>query len=287
MVSEELIRATTVQLLKRASTVLPDDVKEALNNAYEGEEENIPKMQLRAILDNIAASEESGLPMCQDTGLQIFYVGLGIDDVKNLEAGIRNGVIDATETIPLRPNAVDPLTRENPGTNVGERIPFINYRRIDGEYIEITAFPKGAGSENMSALAMIPPSQGIRGIKEFVLKTVLDAKGKPCPPIIIGLGIGGSADISMKLAKEALLRPIDKIHPDESISELEKILMDALNETGIGPMGMGGRTTVLGVNIEKAYCHTASLPVAVNIQCWAARRASARIYSDGRVEYLK
>ncbi|MDY6964349.1 MAG: fumarate hydratase [Halobacteriota archaeon] len=286
MISEDLISKTTIQLLKKASTGLPSDIKDALQKGYEREEDDVPRMQLQAILDNIAIADEKSLPMCQDTGIHIFYVSLGRGEAQNVEEAIRKGVMEATKIVPLRPNAVDPLTRENPGTNVGVRMPFINYKITDKEYMEICAFPKGAGSENMSALVMLPPSMGISGIKEFALNTVVNAGGKPCPPIIMGMGIGGSADISMKLAKEALLRPIDKRHADKDVATLEGELLDALNDTGIGPMGMGGKTTLLGVNIEKAYCHTASLPVAINIQCWAARRASARLYPDGKVEYL-
>jgi fumarate hydratase subunit alpha len=163
-------------------------------------------------------------------------------------------------------------------------MPYINYSVSDADYMEIHVMPKGAGSENMSQMAMLNPSQGIKGIKQFALDTLLNAGSKPCPPVILGMGIGGSADISMKLAKQALLRPVTSHHPEAQIAALEEELLDALNDTGIGPMGMGGNTTVLGVNCEYAYCHTASHPVAINVQCWAARRASARIYPD-RVEY--
>jgi fumarate hydratase subunit alpha len=138
----------------------------------------------------------------------------------------------------------------------------------------------------MSAMKMLTPSAGVKGIKQFVLDTLVNAGGKPCPPIIMGVGIGGSADISMKLAKEALLRPLDSPHPEPELAELESELYEALNTIGVGPMGLGGKTTLLGINIEYAYCHTASHPVGINIQCWAARRAAARIYQDGRVEYL-
>lgn len=286
MISKELVKETTVELLRMAVTKLPADVEAALQRAYETEEDTVPRMQLKAILDNVSLAEETVTPMCQDTGVPLFYIGLGKPQVEGLEEAIIEGVEEATKTVPLRPNTVDPLTRSNPGTNLGERMPFFNYRLIDEDYIEITALPKGAGSENMSALAMLTPAQRVRGVKEFVLNTVLNAGGKPCPPTIIGVGIGGSADIAMKLAKEAMLRPIDKRHPEPRMAALERELLEALNETGIGPMGLGGKTTVLGVNVEFAYCHTASLPAAVNIQCWAGRRASARIYPDGRVDYL-
>ncbi len=154
------------------------------------------------------------------------------------------------------------------------------------EFTEITVMPKGAGSENMSALSMLTPSQGVKGIKEFVLDTVVKAGGKPCPPTIVGIGIGGTADMACGMAKRALLRPLDQKNKDPMLSGLEDELFDALNDSGIGPMGLGGRTTVLGVRAEMAYCHTASLPIAVNLQCWAARRATARIYPDGRVRFI-
>jgi fumarate hydratase subunit alpha len=164
-------------------------------------------------------------------------------------------------------------------------MPYLNFKPSDNEYLELAVMPKGAGSENMSALRMLTPAQGIKGIKQFVLDTLLHAGGKPCPPIILGIGIGGSADISMKLAKEALMRPIDQYNDNPQIADLEKELYQALNGIGIGPMGLGGKTSLLGINIEYGYCHTASHPVAINVQCWAARRARANIYFDGNVKY--
>jgi fumarate hydratase subunit alpha len=284
MIKDETITKTVVELLRTAVTRLPPDIMEALNNAYEKETSEVARMQFKAILDNIKLAEETTTPMCQDTGVHIFYVTLGKIAVGNVEQAIRDGVKEATEKIPLRPNAVHPLTRKNPGTNLGEKMPYINYSLSDRDFMEIHVMPKGAGSENMSRMAMLNPSQGIKGIKEFIVDTLINAGSKPCPPVIMGVGIGGSADISMKLAKQALLRPITKRHPDPEIASMETELLEALNESGIGPMGLGGRTTVLGVNMEYAFCHTASHPVAVNIQCWAARRYSARIYED-RVEY--
>jgi fumarate hydratase subunit alpha len=164
-------------------------------------------------------------------------------------------------------------------------MPYINWKVGDKDYIEITVMTKGAGSENMSQLAMLTPSQGLKGIKEFVLNTVLRAGGNPCPPMILGVGIGGSADISMKLAKEALLRPLNVRHSDPEIAALETELLESMNMLGIGPMGLGGKTSLLGLNIEYAYCHTASLPVAINVQCWAARRGTVRIHTDGNLEF--
>jgi fumarate hydratase subunit alpha len=289
MIDETLVKNTIIELLKDSSTKLPLDVKNALEKAYEIEE-GPAKAQLEAIIKNIKMAEDSATPLCQDTGIHIFFVKIG--DVgnpkleKRLPSIIIDGVREATKSVPLRPNAVHPLTRKNPGDNVGEYMPYGNYTPIDADYIEITAMPKGAGSENMSRVAMLNPSDGLKGIKKFALDTVVGAGSKPCPPTIIGLGIGGSADISIKLAKIALLRPIDQRHPDPSVASLEKELFESFNALGIGVMGLGGKTTVLGVNAELGYCHTASLPVAINVQCWAGRRATARIYRDGRVEHL-
>ena len=286
MISKDLVKSTVKELLRMASVELPIDVKKALRDAYEREVEDVPKMQLKAILDNIELAEKMGTPMCQDTGVHIVYVKLGDVEVEGLEDAIKEGVAEATATLPLRPNAVHPLTRKNPGTNVGLNMPYVHIEKIKDDFLEITVMPKGAGSENMSALAMLTPAAGLKGVKDFILQTVVKAGGQPCPPGILGVGIGGTADVAMKLAKEALLRPLGSRNPDPEIAKLEEELLEALNGLGIGPMGLGGKTTLLGVNIEVAYTHTASLPVAVNYQCWAARRATARIYPDGRVEYI-
>jgi fumarate hydratase subunit alpha len=241
-------------------------------------------VQLRTILRNLEEARERSVPLCQDTGVPVFFVSGAM--LPGLEEGIRRGLARATEAIPLRPNAVHPLTRKNPGNNIGTGSPRIVYRPTGDAFTDITVMPKGAGSENMSALAMLTPAQGLKGVKTFVLDTVVRAGGRPCPPTIVGVGIGGTADQAAELAKEALLRPLDVPNDDEQLDALERELGDALNRMGIGPMGLGGRTTVLGVRCGMAFCHTASLPVAVNLQCWAARRASVRIFHDGRTERL-
>jgi fumarate hydratase subunit alpha len=264
-------------------TYLPADVVSALRRAEEQETVETARVQLRTILENIDAAGRLRRPMCQDTGVHFFFVTGRM--IAGMEESIRRGVARATEEIPLRPNAVHPLNRKNSGTNVAVGLPHISYRPSEEGFTQITVLPKGAGSENMSALAMLNPAQGTKGIKEFVLDAVVRAGGQPCPPIIVGLGIGGSADIACALAKSALLRPLDQVTEDPLLRELEEELHEALNMTGIGPMGLGGKATVLGVRSALAYCHTASLPVAVNLQCWAARRASVRIYADGREEW--
>ena len=202
----------------------------------------------------------------------------------SIAKGIADGVARATKQIPLRPNTVDPITRENHGDNLGEGMPLIHYIPTDDDFTEITVLPKGAGSENMTRLAMLNPADGVEGIRRFVVDAVLDAGGRPCPPSIVGVGIGGTSDRCVEMAKEALLTPLDEENPDPTLRKMEEDLFVALNGSGLGPMGLGGATTVLGVKIRKCACHTASLPVAVNIGCWATRRASARITDHG-VEY--
>lgn len=269
-----------VRLLRLASTKLPGDIGWALEAAAGWETGEIAYSQLGAIMDNAKKAEFLGRPMCQDTGLPIFYVRGRFDS--SIKKDIENAVRRATAEVPLRPNLVDPLTRENTGDNTGLNSPFIHFDPTDDDFLEITVLPKGAGSENMTRLAMLNPADGVEGIKRFVIDSVLDAGGRPCPPSIVGVGIGGTSDVCASLAKKALLRPLSARTGDKTIRTLEEELFVKLNESGLGPMGLGGATTVLGVRIETAGCHTASLPVAVNIGCWATRRASVRIYKDGK-----
>ena len=264
-----------MDILKSAETILPEDVVNSLKAAKQNESSSVAKAQLEAILKNIEIAGKSGIPMCQDTGILIFFVEIG-REVRldfDLEDAIIEGVRKATESIPLRPNAVHPLTRNNKGDNVGDGIPDIKYDFVEGDRLKITVAPKGAGSENMSALKMFNPTE-TEEIKRFVLETVLNAGGKPCPPVVVGVGIGGSFDKAARLAKSALLEDMDKM------DQFEKDILRDINSLGIGPMGLGGDTTALAVHVKKAFCHTASLPVAVNIQCWANRHASAILGGD-------
>ena len=178
------------------------------------------------------------------------------------------------------------LTRENTGANVGYRVPIVHWDFVpDWDGLDVKCVPKGSGSENMTFLKMLVPADGVAGIKRFVLDSIVGAGGKPCPPGIVGIGIGGSADYAMHLAKEAIARPVGSRNPDPLVAQLEDELYELLNETGIGPMGLGGDVTVLQCHIEHADTHMTLNPVAVNYQCWAARRASAHITADGSVEY--
>lgn len=285
----ETVSEAVYEILRISETTLPYDTVAAIRRAVLFESNPTAKAQLEAILLNTEIAGEKNIPICQDTGIFIFFVEIGRGICLNfdLEGAIRDGCVKATKRIPLRPNVVDPLTRRNTQNNLGDGLPEINYSFVPGNSLKITVAPKGAGSENMSALKMFMPSE-LPLIKEFVVETVLKAGGKPCPPVILGIGIGGSFHQSARLAKEALLEKLRD--PDVSskagkcddggYDDYEKEILDAVNELGIGCMGLGGDTTALSVRIKKASCHTASLPVAVNIQCWANRHATAVYTGD-------
>ncbi|MCC4772002.1 fumarate hydratase [Methanosarcina sp. DH2] len=269
-ISRETFIRSIADLLRKAEIELPDDVVDALRKAEAIEENQVAKSQLQAILKNIELAKNHAVPMCQDTGIMIFFAELGNEFQPgfDLEAAIKEAVTLATVEVPLRPNAVDPLSRKNSGDNTGSGIPDIHWKLVPGKQLKITAAPKGAGSENMSSLRMLNPTE-TGSIKNFVLETVVNAGGMPCPPLTIGVGIGGSFDAAARLAKEALLEPLDA-----PMNEFEKEILNAVNALGIGCMGLGGSTTALAVHVKTAHCHTASLPVAINIQCWANRHAS-------------
>ncbi len=271
-------------LIGEAVIELPKDVEEALYKAMQNEIEPA-KTQLKAIIENIELAKKQRKPMCQDTGTPIFYVEVGTDfPFRNiLKEAIIEGVRKATELVPLRPNAVDVITGKNSGDNTGNYIPYINWELVNGNECIITVMPKGGGSENMSTLKMLKRGVGLEGVKKFVLEWMVEIAGNPCPPTIVGIGIGGGADIAMKIAKKALLRKIGERNKNEEIAKIEEELLKLINSTGIGAMGMGGRFTVLDVHIEVAHRHPASLPVAIAIQCWANRKKSIRIDKEGRI----
>ena len=282
---ENIIKAV-VEAIQLAVTSLPKDVVNAIREAYEREESKIAKFNLENILKSIEISKTEKIPICQDTGTITFFVEAGI---KNPYLGeIREILVEATRRatrkIPLRPNAVDILTNKNSGDNTGRFVPILHWELVDGDSIRIAVLPKGGGSENCSALAMLNPSEGFEGVKRFVLERVRECGGKPCPPIILGIGIGGSADLALKLAKKALFRPLGVRHDNKRISQLEEEILEEVNSLGIGPMGMGGKITALDVKIEYAHRHPASLPVGLIIQCWAHRKAFIEIDKKGKAK---
>lgn len=224
--------------------------------------------------------------MCQDTGIQTFYIEAGVASpyLGQLRSVITEAVAEATQEIPLRPNTVHPFSGENPGDNLGKGMPLIHWELVEGDEIAITLLPKGGGSENMSALRMLAPSDGMKGIKRAVVDHVIACGGKPCPPTVVGVGIGGGADVAMSLAKRALLREIGNHHSESEVAELEEELLTLINMSGVGPMGLGGRKTSLAVHVEYAFRHPGSLPVGIQVQCWADRRAKIHLSANGSIE---
>jgi fumarate hydratase subunit alpha len=264
------IAAATEEAMREAVIYLPPDVKRAIGYAAARETNPMAQGEFSNILKNIAVAEEYAVPLCQDTGVPVVYLTIPPDVplTQGIYDAVAEGIRRATLSIPLRPNVVHPLSRHNTNDNTGEGMPAVHIR--PGDALTVTALPKGAGAENVSRIVMLLPSQN-DGIEKFVAETMLLAEGKPCPPVVLGVGIGGTFDGAAALAKEALLLPIDEMTP------FEQQLCDAVNRLGIGPMGVGGGTTALAVKVKTAACHTASLPVAVNVQCWACRRATVEV----------
>jgi fumarate hydratase subunit alpha len=287
LVRNNIIEKVSIELLKKAAINLPLDVKNALRKAYENETSELGKSQLKIILDNIQEAENLERPVCQDTGIISYFIVGNTVNHQKIETILRNATAKATEKIPLRPNAVHPITRKNSGNNNGLYIPKITWIYEDVDYLEIIATLKGAGSENMTVLHMLPPGEGVKGLKRSILKAVVKSEGQPCPPTIINIGIGGTVDLTFKIAKLAMIRPLGKSHPENDIAELEKEILELVNATGIGPMGLGGKTTCLDVKIEYAHTHTACLPLGINFQCWCDRKAKARLYSDGSFKIVE
>ena len=275
-------------LYKKALTDLPPDVRGAADVAREREEGGA-RRRLDVIVKAIRTSDETGIIVCQDTGICVFFVDLGTAFPVNgarLVRALRDGVALATERHSLRSSIVHPLTRENRQDNTGVDVPAVHVDFADGsDALDILLVPKGSGSENMSYLAMLSPADGQAGMKRFVLDCVVDAGPRPCPPTIVGVGLGGTADQCAALAKRAILRPVGQPHPEPEIAALERQLLDAINVTGIGPQGLGGRTTSFAVHVEYAWTHISMNPVAVNIQCWRGERARATVGANGSVTY--
>jgi fumarate hydratase subunit alpha len=260
----------TFQAYREAAIGLPPDVLRVIETAAARETSPVAKGEFANILKNVKLAEELGVPLCQDTGVPVVYLTLPPDVplTEDLYGAVAEGCRRATLEVPLRPNVVDPLTRHNTGDNTGIGMPAIHVR--PGEKFTVTVLPKGAGAENSSRIAMLLPSH-VYGIEGFVVETMLYAEGKPCPPVFLGVGIGGTFDLAAALAKEALLLPVD------TMTEFEQKICNSVNKLGIGPMGQGGDTTALAVKVKTAGCHTASLPVAVNVQCWANRHATREV----------
>ncbi|MCI9170277.1 MAG: fumarate hydratase [Lawsonibacter sp.] len=268
------ITEAVARLCIRANTVLPPDVAAALEACRASEPWPLAGNTLDLLRDNLNRAGERNLPICQDTGMACVFVELGqeVHIEGNFEQAVHEGVRRGYGEGYLRKSMVaDPLRRVNTGDNTPAAI---TLRLVPGDKCAVTVAPKGFGSENMSRLAMLKPADGVEGVKRFVVETVRLAGPNPCPPVVLGVGLGGSFDKVAALAKHALLRPLDRPNPDPFYAQLEGELLEEINALGIGPQGFGGRTTCLGLAIEAAPTHVAGLPAAVNVSCHVTRRAA-------------
>jgi len=277
----EVAAAEITQAVKNlfidANINLGDDVLAAFNRALETEESPTGKEVIHELKENARIAKEEGVAICQDTGLAVVFVELGQDchvAGGDLNEAINQGVRQGFQEGYLRKSACHCFTRKNTGDNTPA---IIHLEIVPGDRIKIIAAPKGGGSENMSRVMMLTPSVGLTGIKDFIVQRVKEAGANPCPPVIVGVGIGGTFEQAALIAKKALLRPIGSTNPDAEAAAIEKDLMQRINSLGIGPQGYGGRTTALAVHVNMIPCHIASLPVAVNIQCHAHRHKEAVI----------
>ena len=277
-----------VEAIRRATVSLSPDIVVGLRRALDGETSDLARLQLETMLENARVARENGLPLCQDTGTPVFFVRAGTQSpwLANLEPALRDAVGRATDSIPLRPSAIDPFTNRNVG-NVGRGVPVIDWDLVPGEEIVVTYVAKGGGSENASGLLFVAPGDGTAGVLRAVLAHVVRVAPRACPPVIVGVGIGGTADLALRLAKRALTRPLDARHDDPAVAAFEADLLDAVNRSGIGPMGLGGACTALAVHADYAYRHPASLPVGVALQCWADRRVTVRLPASGIAEVVE
>lgn len=276
-IDSSLISEVVARLCIDANYHLPPDMKKQIISSSNEESWETASIILDQIIENFNIADENLQPICQDTGLACVFLSIGQDvHIKgNLEEAVNEGVRKGYSQGYLRKSVVsDPLNRVNTGDNTPA---MIYYDICPGDKIKITVAPKGFGSENMSQIKMLKPSDGIDGVKDFVIKVVEDAGPNPCPPIVVGVGIGGTFDKAAYLAKKALMRPVDQRNSEDFYAELEEELLEKINALGIGPQGFGGRTTALAVNIEKFPTHIAGLPVAVNINCHVTRHMTEEI----------
>jgi len=272
-INVEMIRTAVGSAVIEANTNLPGDVRSALQNALIKESSPSAAHFLDIILENAQIAVQDKMPLCQDTGMVVAHIELG-QEVQvtggGLEEAINQGIRDGYQRGYLRKSVVnDPFERKNTGDNTPA---IIHIHLVEGEVLRITLLPKGAGSENMGQLVMLKPSAGIEGVKEFILKVVKEAAGNPCPPIIVGVGVGGNMEKAALLAKHALLREVGQPNPRPELANLEDEMLQKINDLGIGVQGLGGNTTALAVNIETYPTHIACLPVAVNLGCHSTRR---------------
>jgi fumarate hydratase subunit alpha len=286
---EDKLLESTVKLIEAAAIWLPRDVEEALRRAYEIEDNPATRSFLKAMIDNVEIARSKKLPICQDTGIVMFYVRVGdkFPYIGFLPSLLKRATVEATRRIPLRPNTIDVITGKNPGDNTGRYMPWVEWEFVEGlDHAEVTVLLKGGGSEVVARARNLIPAEGIRGVIKYVVEAVYEAGPQPYPPVIVSVGIGANVAIAMKLAAKGLLRPVGVRHEDPEVAKLEEMLLEPINGIGYGAHGMGGKVTALDVHVDYAPRHPATLSIAVVMNCWAARKATMRIYSDGRVEYV-
>lgn len=276
---EERLLEKITELVKNAyieaCISLPEEVKKIFLDCLKTEDSLIGKSVFEVLLENAEVARRERIPLCQDTGVAVVWVKAGYQlDLSGVEDAINKGISLACKEGYLRASVCDPLTRKNTGDNTPA---IVHYEFVKDPILEITVVPKGCGSENMSRLKMLSPSVGIEGIKKFVVETVKQAGPNPCPPLVVGVGIGGNFETSALLSKKALFRLPGEPNPDPELNKLEEELKEEINALGIGPLGFKGKTTCLAVHIEKAPCHIASLPVAVNLQCHCIRIKKVKV----------
>lgn len=270
-IDSDLITKEVKKLCMEGNIFLGDDVIKSFEDNLQKEESELGKDILNILIKNANIAKETHIPICQDTGMAVFFVEVGQDVIikgDTLTEAINKGVSEGYTEGYLRKSVVSPITRVNTKDNTPA---IIHYEMVKGDKLKIEYAPKGFGSENMSKLKMLKPSDGIEGVKEFIVDTVSEAGPNPCPPIVVGVGIGGTVDKCAQIAKKALFRSVGEHNKDEMIADLEKELIKKINDLGIGPQGLGGNTTALAVNIETFPTHIAGLPVVVNINCHASR----------------
>jgi fumarate hydratase subunit alpha/L(+)-tartrate dehydratase alpha subunit len=280
---EEAAKALYIRALK----ILPPDVKQGFDALARAESDAGARRMLGTMIQNIAVAERTDNLLCQDTGIPIYnvWIGRGVElDGVALKEAIRKGCERATREHPLRSSVVHPITRKNEHSSCGRGVPVINVDFSDDDSLVMEMVPKGSGSENNSWLRMAVPAEGVEAIKTFVVDCVLEAGGKTCPPTIVGVGVGGTADLCVHLAKVAATRPLGSRCEDPEGAALERSLTEAVNLLGVGPQGLGGDATAFAVHVETAATHITMNPVAVNMQCHSARRARATFRPNG-VEY--
>lgn len=268
----EAVRKMAVETCR----ILPRDVLESLKSAREKEENPLARDVIDQILENAKIASNEQMPLCQDTGLAVVFLEIGQDVhvegdlMEAVQEGVRRGYAEGF----LRKSACDCFTRKNTGDNTPA---IIHVEIVTGDVFRIFLAAKGGGSENMSRVTVLKPAEGIEGIKKFVRERIIESGGNPCPPIVVGVGIGGTIERCAYLAKKALLRPIGKPNPDPETAKLESELLDVINDTGVGAMGYGGRVTALAVHVLAQPCHIASIPLAVNINCHSHRHMEAAL----------